>query len=221
MTHTPELIIFDWDGTVVDSTQTIAEAIRQSCRDLGLAVPTVEAASYVIGLGLRDALHVVAPGLGPDQAQALSDRFRHHYLARDQFLRPFDGILSLLGLIEARGLPMAVATGKSRKGLERAFDATGTRSYFATSRCADESVPKPGPEMVLEICEELAIDTSRALVIGDTTHDIQMAKAAGASVVAVGYGAHPPERLLQEEPLALLGSVSQLTRFVEQRLSPQ
>lgn len=220
MPTAPDLIIFDWDGTIVDSTQTIAEAIRQACRDLGLSVPSMDAASYVIGLGLQDALNYVAPGLGPAEAQALSERFRHHYLERDQFLRPFAGMEALLAWIESYGLPMAVATGKSRRGLERAFDATRTRAYFATSRCADESVPKPGPEMVIEICEELLIEPSRVLVVGDTTHDIQMAKAAGAAVVAVGYGAHPAERLLKEEPLALMGSVAQLTRYIQHRLAP-
>lgn len=211
-----ELVIFDWDGTVVDSTPTIAQAILNACSDIGVHVKDPESASYVIGLGLQDALSRVAPGLTPPQQQALVDRFRHHYLAHDQSLRPFEGMTKVLQTIKDSGLPLAVATGKSRVGLERAFTATGTRHFFDTSRCADESDPKPAPTMVLEICEELAIDPKAVLVIGDTTHDIFMARSAGASALAVGYGAHRKEELLQANPLALMHSVTELHDWVEQ-----
>lgn len=211
----PALIIFDWDGTVVDSTQTIAEAIRQACRDLEIAVPSPEQAAYVIGLGLHDALRHVAPDLPVERVPELSARFRIHYLSRDQFLRPFEGMTDVFEALRSAGLPLTVATGKSRVGLERAFDATQTRHYFATSRCADESVPKPGPEMVLEICEELAIDPETALVIGDTTHDLQMARAAGAHGLAVSYGAHPEHLLLQHGPRACLPSVPALRAWLD------
>jgi phosphoglycolate phosphatase len=211
----PAVIIFDWDGTVVDSTQTIAEAIRQSCRDLSLAVPSLEQAAYVIGLGLHDALRHVAPDLPEERVPELTARFRVHYLSRDQFLRPFDGMLSLFDTLRAADLPLAVATGKSRVGLERALDATKTRHYFATTRCADESVPKPGPEMVLEICEDLAIEPQQALVIGDTTHDLQMARAAGAHGLAVSYGAHPEHLLLQHSPKACVSSVGALQAWLD------
>ena len=211
-----ELVIFDWDGTVVDSTPTIAQAILSACSDIGVKVRDPQSASYVIGLGLQDALSHVAPGLSAGQQQALIDRFRHHYLARDESLRPFPGITDVLGVIRQKGLPLAVATGKSRVGLERAFNATGTRHFFETSRCADETDPKPAPAMVLEICEELAIDPAAALVIGDTTHDIFMARSAGASALAVGYGAHRKEDLLEASPLGLMHSVTELHDWIEQ-----
>jgi phosphoglycolate phosphatase len=214
----PAVIIFDWDGTVVDSTQTIAEAIRQSCRDLSLAVPSLEQAAYVIGLGLHDALRYVAPDLPEERVPELTARFRVHYLSRDQFLRPFDGMLSLFDTLRAADLPLAVATGKSRVGLERALDTTKTRHYFAATRCADESVPKPGPEMVLEICEELAIEPQQALVIGDTTHDLQMARAAGAHGLAVSYGAHPEHLLLQHSPKACVSSVGALQTWLDEHV---
>ncbi|MEY4083139.1 MAG: hypothetical protein RL483_508 [Pseudomonadota bacterium] len=217
----PSLVIFDWDGTVVDSTQTIAEAIRQACRDLDLQVPTPEQAAYVIGLGLADALRVVAPDLPASRVPDLSARFKLHYLARDQFLRPFEGMLAVFEALASAGLPLAVATGKSRAGLERAFDATQTRSYFVTSRCADESVPKPGPEMVLEICEELDLEPRSALVIGDTTHDLQMAKSAGASAVAVSYGAHPEHLLHQHGPRACLPTVAALHAWLNEHIISQ
>lgn len=214
-----ELVVFDWDGTVVDSTLTIAEAIRQSCADLGLPVPSLTEASYVIGLGLHDALAHVAPGLSADQARALSDRYRHHYLARDQFLTPFAGIRELLERLTAQQMPLAVATGKSRLGLERAFDATQTRHFFVDSRCADESVPKPSPAMLLELCETQGVEPGRVLMIGDTTHDIEMAHAAGAHSVAVSYGAHDRSRLEAVGPLAIMESVPSLSRWVLQLVS--
>ena len=210
------LVIFDWDGTVVDSTPTITHAIREACRDIGISVPAEQDASYVIGLGLQDALSRVAPNLSPAQQASLTDRFRYHYLSRDQSLRPFPGMTDLFEGLRDAGLPLAVATGKSRVGLERAFDATKTRHYFETSRCADESDPKPEPTMVFEICEELGISPSESLVIGDTTHDIGMAHAAGARALAVTYGAHPLETLQRADPLHTVHSVNELQQWMEQ-----
>ena len=210
----PEVVIFDWDGTLVDSTQTIAQAIRLSCEDLGLRVPSMADAQYVIGLGLQDALRRVAPDLPPERAPELSMRFRHHYLSRDQLLVPFEGITHLLTDLHAAGVVMAVATGKSRQGLERAFDTTQTRGFFTTSRCADESVPKPGPEMVLEICATLDLDPAAALVVGDTTHDIGMAHSAGAQALAVSYGAHEKEDLIRLSPVDCLETVGDLHHWV-------
>ncbi|MFM1880822.1 MAG: hypothetical protein RLZZ344_1056 [Pseudomonadota bacterium] len=214
----PSVLIFDWDGTLVDSTQTIAQAIRLSCADLGLTVPSMADAQYVIGLGLQDALARVAPDLPADRAPELSMRFRHHYLSRDQLLVPFEGITRLLSDLQAAGVVMAVATGKSRQGLERAFDTTQTRGFFTTSRCADESVPKPGPEMVLEICADLDIDPDNALVVGDTTHDIGMAHAAGAKALAVSYGAHEREALIRLSPLDCVATVADLDQWMRRHV---
>jgi phosphoglycolate phosphatase len=216
VTALPEIVIFDWDGTVVDSTQTIAHAICEACRDIDAQVPSMERASYVIGLGLQDALNHVAPGLSADRQKKLGERFRHHYLARDQFLQPFPGMTGVFDFLKSLQLPLAVATGKSRVGLERAFDATQTRHYFSTSRCADETDPKPAPTMVLEICEELGITPERALVIGDTTHDMYMGKSAGASVLAVTYGAHKHDLLKEASPLDYMHSVEELHNWMRQ-----
>ncbi len=213
------LVIFDWDGTVVDSTMTIAQAIQRSCEDLGLKAPSLEASKYVIGLGLQSALSHVAPELPKERIPELVERFRHYYLAGDQFLRPFEGVVGMLDWMHKANHRLAVATGKSRKGLERALDATATRFYFAATRCADESDPKPSPTMVYELCQELNIDPAQALVIGDTSHDLQMAAAAGASAVAVTYGAHPREHLEAFNPLACLSSVSELDLWLRQRLN--
>jgi phosphoglycolate phosphatase len=215
MNKTPELIIFDWDGTVVDSTQTIVAAIQQACQDLGLAVPNSEAASYVIGLGLHDALNHIAPGLDADKKAALGERFRHHYLMRDQYLRPFPGMMELFLWLKDAALPLAVATGKSRKGLDRAMETTQTAHFFKTSRCADETDPKPAPTMVHEICAELEIAPDRALVVGDTTHDIFMAKSAGATALAVTYGAHDLVQLKTAEPFHFVNTVSELHTWMK------
>ncbi len=212
------LVVFDWDGTVVDSTVTIAQAIQKSCEDLGLQAPSLEASKYVIGLGLQSALAHVAPDLPKERIPELVDRFRNYYLARDQFLRPFEGVIELLTWLYQSGVPLAVATGKSRTGLERALDATATRSYFSATRCADESDPKPSPTMVYELCEELGIDPTNTLVVGDTSHDLEMAASAGASAVAVSYGAHPREHLEAFNPLACLASVPELDLWLRQRL---
>lgn len=214
MMTSPSAVIFDWDGTVVDSTSTITQAIREACRDIGVAVPSVERASYVIGLGLSEALSYVAPNLSAAQQEKLTERFRHHYLSQDKFLRPFPGMTEVFEELRTAGIPLAVATGKSRVGLERAFEATGTRQYFQTSRCADESDPKPAPTMVLEICEELGLRPANALVIGDTTHDIGMARAAKASVLAVTYGAHDHDVLRQAEPVQCVHSVAELHDWI-------
>lgn len=209
-----ELVIFDWDGTVVDSTPTITRAILNACSDIGIAVPAEQDASWVIGLGLQDALSRIAPNLSAEQQAQLTERFRYHYLAHDKALRPFPGMTSVFDHLKSAGLPLAVATGKSRVGLERAFDSTSTRHYFDTSRCADESDPKPAPTMVLEICDELSISPSAALVIGDTTHDIFMAQSAGAAALAVGYGAHRTDDLLQAKPLGCMQSVDELQNWI-------
>lgn len=214
----PELLIFDWDGTVVDSTQTIVRAIQNACRDIEIPVPDAERCAYVIGLGLADALGHVAPGLSAGQAQMLAARFRVHYLTHDHCLELFSGMRAMLDGLAQHGVALSVATGKSRAGLERALDATATRHYFSDTRCADESDPKPAPRMVLELCESLSVDPARSLVIGDTTHDLGMARSAGAGIVSVTYGAHPEERLRAESPDHLASSVVGLAEVLEARL---
>ncbi len=209
-----ELVVFDWDGTVVDSTSSITSSIQEACRDIGIAVPRTEDARWVIGLGLQDALSRVAPNLSADQQSQLTERFRHHYLSRYESLEMFPGVMEILLRLTSSGMPLAVATGKTRVGLERSFDLTETRHLFQTSRCADESDPKPAPTMVLEICGEMGISPSSTLVIGDTTHDIFMARSAGAQALAVGYGAHAAEELLSAAPLGCMHSVKELDDWI-------
>ena len=209
-----DLIVFDWDGTIVDSTAMIAGCIRSAASDLGLVVPTLEQASHVIGLGLLDALSHAVPGLATERAEEFSARYRHHYLACEPEIVLFDGMRAMLDDLRASGVPLAVATGKTRRGLARAFESTGLGSVFAASRCADESQSKPHPAMLLELAAEVDVDPQRMLMIGDTSHDLQMAAAAGAASVGVTYGAHLHAHLAAHAPLALLNSVLQLSAWL-------
>ena len=205
-----DLIVFDWDGTIVDSTSMIAGCIRSAASDLGLTVPTIEQASHVIGLGLLDALSHAVPGLALDRAEEFSARYRHHYLACEPKIVLFDGMQSMLEELAAAGVPLAVATGKTRRGLARAFESSGLGRLFASSRCADESQSKPHPAMLRELADELDVQPQRMLMIGDTTHDLQMAAAATVPSVGVTYGAHLHAHLAPHGALALVDSVAAL-----------
>ncbi|MGZ8993318.1 MAG: HAD family hydrolase [Burkholderiaceae bacterium] len=209
-----DLIVFDWDGTIVDSTSMIAGCIRSAAADLGLAIPTIEQASHVIGLGLVDALAHAVPGLATERAEEFSARYRHHYLACEAHIVVFEGVQAMLEELEASGVRLAVATGKTRRGLSRAFDATGLGGLFASSRCADESQSKPHPAMLLHLAGQLDVQPQRMLMIGDTTHDLQMAAAAGVASVGVTYGAHLHAHLAPHGALALVESVAELRTWL-------
>lgn len=212
-----DLVVFDWDGTVVDSTAMIAQCIRQAAADLAITVPTLAQASHVIGLGLMDALAAAVPDLPAERAEEFSLRYRHHYLAIESDIVLFDGIRALLVALVESGATLAVATGKSRRGLDRAFAATGLGLHFAASRCADETHPKPHPAMLLELTDELHIAPERTVMIGDTTHDLGMAQAAGVASIGVTYGAHRREHLETFAPLALAASVTELRPWLLRR----
>ena len=216
-----DLVVFDWDGTLIDSTGAITEAIRQSARDLGLVVPTRRQASHVIGLGLHDALRLAVPDLKPEQVADFVDRYRVHYLQHDAELQPFDGIAELLSDLDRTGQMLAIATGKSRVGLNRALDLAGWGHHFVTTRCADEGRPKPDPWMLRDICDELQVTPQRALMVGDTTHDLAMARDAGATGAAVLYGAHEPEDLHAFGAAVCVDSVAALREWIWPRLAPR
>jgi len=190
-----DLIVFDWDGTLMDSTATIVKCIQASAKDLGLPVPDEKAASYVIGLGLQDAMQAALPGLDPKHYPRIVERYRYHYLTKDQGLTLFDGVREMLADLSQQGYFLAVATGKSRVGLNRALDTAKLMSVFDATRCADETFSKPHPAMLQELTRELGQDMSRTVMIGDTTHDLQMAINAGAAGIGVYYGAHSRQEL--------------------------
>lgn len=212
-----DLVVFDWDGTLIDSTAAIARAIQQAAADLGLPVPDDETASHVIGLGLRDALALAVPGLPAGKAAEFSERYRHHYFANEESLELFAGARELLDWIAATDRRLAIATGKSQAGLARALQATSLGPLFAATRCADQTAPKPHPAMLLELADELGVGVERILMIGDTTHDLRMARAAGTAAIGVTYGAHPRAQLAALDPLALVDSIDELARWLGRR----
>ena len=196
-----DFIVFDWDGTLMDSTSAIVRCIQAAARDLGLPPPKDADAAHVIGLGLQEALLTAMPGLDPVQYPRIVERYRFHYLSQDHALTLFDGVREMLADLARQGYFLAVATGKSRVGLNRALNASGLLSLFHATRCADETFSKPHPAMLQELTRELGQDMRRTVMVGDTTHDLLMANNAGASGVAVQYGAHPNAALLACAPL--------------------
>ena len=207
------LIVFDWDGTIIDSTGTIAECIQQAAAEMGLAVPDDSRARHVIGLGLHDSLRHAVPELPASRYGDFVALYRKHFLAREDSMKLFPGMLDLLASLRERHT-LAVATGKSRRGLDRALDAGGLRAYFVASRCGDETHPKPHPAMLIELMQELARDKSEVLMIGDTSHDLEMANAAGVASLGVTYGAHREPGLLACSPLGCFSSVQDLAAWL-------
>jgi len=207
-------VVFDWDGTLADSTGLIAGSIQAACRDIGAAVPDDVTARYVIGLGLADMLRHIAPGLTPERQGDLTERYRHHFLGGDAAIPLFAGVAEMLDELETAGCLLGVATGKSRVGLNRAFQQQGIGHRFVATRCADEGFPKPHPDMLLHLMERVGAEPRETLMIGDTTHDVELARNAGVAAVAVAYGAHPSAELTALDPLALVDSVAELRRWL-------
>ena len=205
-----DLLIFDWDGTLMDSAGVIVDSIQRACEDIGLAAPGNRASRQIIGLGLIQALQTLLPDLPADDYPRLVERYRHHYFGRDAQIPLFDGVAGGIGQLHASGFQLAVATGKSRSGLSRALESSGLGAWFAATRCADQTHSKPHPAMVLELIDELDADPARTLVIGDTSHDLLMASNAGVASLGVTYGAHEADDLHPHAPLALMDSFAEV-----------
>ena len=209
-----DLIVFDWDGTLFDSTALIARCIQAACADLGLPVPSQRDASYVIGMGLVEALQHAAPGLPRERYPELGERYRHHYFQRQHELVLFDGTLAMLQQLKARQHWLGVATGKSRRGLDEALQHVELKGMFDATRTADETRSKPHPQMLLELMAEFGTEPGRTLMIGDTTHDLQLAANAGAAAVGVSYGAHEPETFAEFAPRHVAHSTAELSDWL-------
>jgi phosphoglycolate phosphatase len=205
-----DLIAFDWDGTLFDSTKIIVRCIQAAVRDVGGTVPTDKEAGYVIGLGLMQALAHAAPDVPPEKYPQLGERYRHHYTAHFNDLSLFDGVLPLLDALKAQGHLLAVATGKSRRGLDEVLRTVELKGMFDSSRTADETAGKPDPLMLRELMAEFDVAPARVLMVGDTTHDLQMAVNAGCPSVGVSYGAHEPEAFAVLAPRHIAHSVQEL-----------
>ncbi|MCV0437259.1 MAG: HAD-IA family hydrolase [Hydrogenophaga sp.] len=205
-----DLIAFDWDGTLFDSTALIARCIQAAVVDVGGTPPTREAASYVIGMGLMQALAHAAPDVPPEKYPLLVQRYRHHYLVQQHDLSLFEGVLPLLAELKSRHHWLTVATGKSRAGLNEVLRTVELHGVFDGSRTADETAGKPNPRMLHELMREFGVEPDRVLMIGDTTHDLQMAVNAGCASVGVSYGAHEPATFAVLSPLHVAHSVREL-----------
>ena len=205
-----DLIAFDWDGTLFDSTKIIVRCIQRAVADVGGSVPTDDAAAYVIGMGLMEALAHAAPDVPPDRYTELGACYRRHYIAHQDDLSLFDGVLPMLVDLRARHHWLAVATGKSRRGLDEALGSVQLAGVFDGSRTADETAGKPHPRMLHELMREFGTEPERTLMVGDTTHDLQMALNAGCASVGVSYGAHEPAGFEALQPQAIVHSVAEL-----------
>ena len=208
------LLVFDWDGTIIDSASTIVDCICAAARDTGIEVPPRERAAHTIGLGLHDALRFAVPDLPPERYADFVAHYRRHFRACEDSMQLFAGMRELLSELRKTRL-LAVATGKSRRGLDRALEAGNLKGTFMASRCADETNPKPHPAMLLELMDELKASPQQTLMIGDTSHDLEMARAAGVDALAVTYGAHAAEGLRACAPLGCFSSVKELDEWLK------
>ncbi|MFA5663490.1 HAD-IA family hydrolase [Castellaniella sp.] len=214
---TYDAVIFDWDGTLMDSTAHIVGALQGACRDLGLRVPPADEAGWVIGLSLQAALYRLVPELGADRVDQFIARYRVHHTRMLHQVQLFSGQDHLLHELHTAGVVLGVATGKSRVGLDASLDQLGLQALFQATRTADEARGKPDPDMLLQLLDELRLDPGRVLMVGDTTHDVLMAHAAGVDSLAVAYGAHRPEQLETARPTALAFSVDDMQGWVRAR----
>lgn len=210
-----DLIVFDWDGTLMDSAGVIVHSIQAACRDLGIAVPDDAACRYIIGLGLGEALQRLLPDLPEANYPKLVERYRHHYLIEDQTIPLFAGAEQVVRALRDAGYLLGVATGKSRKGLDRVLTSTGLGECFHATRCADECFSKPHPEMLEQLMDELGVVPERTLMVGDTIHDLQMANQARVAALAVSYGAHETDALLACAPRACVNSIEELDQWLQ------
>lgn len=209
-----DLIAFDWDGTLFDSTAIITRCIQNAVRDVGGVVPSDKDAAYVIGMGLMQALAHAAPDVPADRYPELGARYRHHYIAHQNDISLFEGVLAMLSDLKSRQHWLTVATGKSRRGLDEALQAVELKGMFDGSRTADETAGKPHPRMLQELMREFDVDPARTLMIGDTTHDLHMALNAGCPSVGVSYGAHEPDAFTALNPRYVAHSVRELHNWL-------
>ena len=211
-----DLIVFDWDGTIIDSTGLIAECIQLAATDVGLSMPTTSEAKHIIGLGLAQSLKTLFPGLADAQLSRFVEAFRKHYVPRDDEAPLYAGIATLLTQLAHPQRLLAVATGKPRAGLERAFGYTGLKPHFHYTRCGDEGMPKPHPDMLFKLMEFTGVAPHRVLMIGDTSHDLELARNAGVAALGVGYGAHPARSLTCYQPESVVHDVAELSSWLHQ-----
>ncbi len=209
------LLVFDWDGTIMDSTTAIAESVQRAAADMDLPVPAMMNAKHIIGLGIVDSMKQLFPMLDEGGLRDFAQRYRAHYLPREHELLLYAGIEALLTELKHRERFLAVATGKPRRGLERAFDQCGLRHHFQYSACADEWFPKPNPHMLEKLMKFTDVAPHETLMIGDTTHDLEFAANAKCDAIGVSYGAHDAAKLATVPSRTVVHSVAELSDWIK------
>jgi len=213
--HNYKLIIFDWDGTLMDSVARIVYSMQASARIINMEVPTFEQAKQIIGLSLPKAIPILFPNCTNEQEILLVEQYKHHYVEINTTPTPmFANALNLLSELKENNKLLAVATGKARAGLQRVWHASGTEHFFHASRCADESLSKPNPDMINSLLAELDIKAHEAVMIGDTSYDMEMAQRAGVDRIGVTFGVHDQLVLSQHQPMAIVDSLADLQRLL-------
>ena len=211
-----KLLIFDWDGTLCDSISRIALCIRCAAEEVGLPAPEEHEAREIVGLGFVDALERLFPGIDMDKILAMRDSYSRHFVEHDSEPSPFfDGVEETLEELKDQGYFLAVATGKSRRGLDRVLKARQLSDFFHSSRCADETAGKPDPLMIDELLKEFDVSPKEAIMVGDTEFDMAMAASAGTPSIAVSYGAHSADRLHRYQPLACMDSFIEIKSILK------
>ena len=212
-----KIIIFDWDGTVMDSVSKIVVCMQAAFSDACLTIPSPEAIRDIIGLGLSDAIFQLHPDIHKKHLDMIADRYSHHYVHQDNTAAPlFPEAAKTLDDLRQNGYELAIATGKSRKGLDRVLSELEMQDLFTFTRCADETNPKPHPAMVEEILKESGLRSNQAVVVGDTEHDMAMAKSALVDRIAVSYGAHHIDRLKAYDPVLLIDSLDEILPWLDE-----
>ena len=215
MNHDAKLIVFDWDGTLMDSAAHIVACLQNAITELSLEPKTDDELKNIIGLGLREAFYALYPQAGDEELTSLTHHYREHFF--DQNAAPcelFDGARELVEELESKNYFLAVITGKGRNGLDKVLNETGMGKYFPITRCADESHSKPHPQMMLDVIDHYGVNASQAIMIGDSEYDLQMANNANARSVAVTYGVHEKQRLLDCKPITCLDSINELHNWL-------
>jgi phosphoglycolate phosphatase len=213
-----KLIVFDWDGTLMDSEARIVSCLSAAATDLNLPDQGADRYRNIIGLGLAEALSNLFPDVAPDVLQGLNERYRYHFLSADATPSAlFEGAEAVVRGLAEKGYMLAVATGKGRRGLDKVLVETGLESCFHATRCADETFSKPHPEMLLQIMDVLGVEPCETLMVGDTEYDMLLAKNAGAPALAVSYGVHELQRLLQHDPLGYIDDIVEFSSWIEKR----
>ena len=211
-----DLIVWDWDGTLADSTGMITKAVVDAAAQVGLPTLDPKAASNIIGLGLKESIHALFGDIPAEQAQALARQYTANYYAGEQEIPLFTGAQALISELHRRGHKQAVATGKGRRGLNLALERSGLSKYFHETRTVDECFSKPHPQMLDELMDILVATPQRTLMIGDSSYDLQMAQNAGVQALAVTFGAQSADKLLRYNPKGIFNEFSELSYWLLQ-----